>query len=342
MLASDLAGRGGDHASYAIRPLSASFMRMITHLLLLLALLTTTLARANDPLDRSELQLLYAADLAIDARFVRQDAKHLWVHVVTVLRDRGHGIEAGDHIRVDKAASYDCGYDWNIGEQRRWRLYLQKEEGQGHWALCQHMAGSAIHFNRDRAIMHLPAWVELPIAEFDRCMIEFQTCYASADSGNTFTARCAQARIDSLVAHNAILAQFEKQGRTVTAAHLFAEPVSPVAEPPPPPPIRDCALLEQPPRPLTDGTDADEASMRFTLPDPTPGALGAGNVIVRVLVDTEGHMRDATILRGSTPQRQSEALRALAAAPRLQPGRDRGVPTACYQTIPVRFKLTEE
>lgn len=317
-------------------------MRMIQRLLLLLAVLPATLARANDPLDRSELQLLYAADLAIDARFVRQDAQHLWVRVVAVLRDRGHGIEAGDHIRVDKAASSDCGYDWNIGEQRRWRLYLQKEEGQGHWALSLHSAGSAIPFIRDRAVMHLPAWVELPSAEFDRCMIEFQTCYASADSGNTFTARCDQARIDSLAARNAILAQFEKQGRTVTAAHLFAEPVSPVAEPLPPPPIRECALLEQPPRPLTDGTDGNEASMRFTLPDPTPDALGAANVIVRVLVDTEGLMRDATILRGSTPQRVTEALRALAAAPRLEPGRDRGVPTACYETIPFRFKLTEE
>lgn len=322
-------------------------MKMLLRLLLLLALLLPTLARANDPLDWSELELLYAADLAIDARYVRQDDEHLWVRVITVLRDRGHGIKAGDHIRVDRAASYDCGYDWNIGDQRRWRLYLQKEEGKGHWALSRHSAGSAIHFIRGQAIMHMPARVEMPIAEFDRCMIEFQTCYTSADSGNTFSILCDQARIDSLAAHNAILAQFEEQGRTVTAAALFpadptiAPPV-PASPDPAPTPIRECAWLEQPPRPLTDGSDGNDASLRFVLPDPTPDALGPGNVIIRVLVDTEGLMRDATILRGSTPQRQTEALRALAAAPRLQPGRDRGVPTACYETLPIRFKPVEE
>jgi TonB family protein len=323
-------------------------MTMHVRLLLLLALGQATLARANDPLDWSELQLLYAADLAIDARFVRQDDAHVWVKVAVVLRDRDFGIRAGDVVRVDKAASYDCGYSWNIGEQRRWRMYLQKEEGKAHWALSRHNAGSAIHFIHDRAIMHMPAWVELPIAEFDRCMLEFQTCYASADSGNTFTPRCTQARIDSLAANNAILAQFEKQGRTVTAASLFpvdpifAEPVPAATHPDPPPPIRECVWLEQQPRSLSAGTDTNGPSIQFTLSDPTPGVLGAGNVIVRVLIDTDGSLRDATILRGSTPQRETEALRALAAAPRLEPGRDNGVPTACYEVIPFRFKLTEE
>lgn len=297
---------------------------------------------ANDPLHWSELQLLYAADLAIDARFVRQDDAHVWMRVVSVLRDKGHGIATGDHIRVDKSASYDCGFAWNIDDLRRWRLYLQKEEGKGHWALSRRNAGSAIHFIHDRAIMHMPAWVELPIAEFDRCMIEFQTCYASADSGNTFTALCDQARIDSLAAHNAILAQFEKQGRTVTAAHLVEPPAMPVNDPAPAPaPIRDCSLLEQPPRPVsTMGAPVGDA-IGLKLPDPSPDAAGA-HVYLRVLVDAEGWLRYATILRGSTSERDAAALRGFAGMQRVEPGRVGGVATACYEVIRVRFVVSEE
>lgn len=316
-------------------------MNMFLRILLLLALLQVSKARANDPLDRSELQLLYASDLAIDARYVREDDAHLWVKVVAVLRDKGHGIVAGDHIRVDKAASSDCGYPWNIGDLRRWRMYLQKEEGKGHWALSRHNAGSAIHFIHGQAIMHMPAWVEMPIAEFDRCLIEFQTCYTSADSGNTFTALCDQARIDSLAADNAILAQFEKQGRTVTAEHLYADPVQPPAEPQPPS-IRECIWLEQRPRLVTDSVETGPTHIAFDLPDPTPGALNSGTVIMRVLVDAEGRMQRATIVHGSTQARETQALRAIAATGRVEPGRDQGVPTACYEVIPFRFKQPEE
>lgn len=313
---------------------------MRAHLLLFLALLFPWLARANAPLHWSELQLLYAADLAIDARFVRQDDAHVWMRVVTVLRDRGHGIAPGDHIRVDKSASYDCGFAWNIDDLRRWRLYLQKEEGKGHWALSRRNAGSAIHFIHDRAIMHMPAWVELPIAEFDRCMIEFQTCYTSADSGNTFTALCDQARIDSLAVHNAILAQFEKQGRTVTAAHLFEPPVMPVNDPAPAP-IRDCSLLEQPPRLVSTMEMPEGNAIGLKLPDPTPDAAGA-HVYLRVLVDEEGWLHDATILRGSTPERDAAALRGFAGMQRVEPGRVRGVATACTEVMRVHFVASGE
>ena len=147
-----------EHALYAIRPPSASLLCMLTRLVLLIGFLLPGMALANDPLDWSELQLLYASDLAIDARFVRQDDAHLWVRVETVLRDKGHGIVPGDHIRVDKGASTDCGYDWNIGELRRWRRYLQKEAVKWHWSLSRRSTGSAIHFIQDRAILHMPTW----------------------------------------------------------------------------------------------------------------------------------------------------------------------------------------
>ena len=56
---------------------------------------------ANDPLSWTELQLLFHADLAIDARYVREDDAHFWVRVNTVLRDTGFDIKTGDAIRVD-------------------------------------------------------------------------------------------------------------------------------------------------------------------------------------------------------------------------------------------------
>ncbi|MCC7501013.1 MAG: energy transducer TonB [Flavobacteriales bacterium] len=307
--------------------------------LLILCLLPFQLF-ATDPLSWSELQLLYHADLAIDARYVREDDAHFWVRVNAVLRDTGFGIKAGDAIRVDKAAAYDCGYPLNIGEIRRWRLYLQKEEGKGQWALLERMAGSAVHLIRERAILHMPTRVELPIAEFDRCMIEFQTCYDMVDSTDAFIARCPQARIDSLAANNAILAQFEKQGRTVTAAHLFEAPEIPVVEPPPAP-MRECAWLDQRPRKLGASGDANDPPIQLSVVDPTPHALEPRTVL-RVVVDVDGRLRDATILRASTPERDTAALRALSALPALEPGRTNGVPTACFEVFPVRFTIPKE
>lgn len=328
----DSTGPDREHAPYAIHPQEASLIYMLPRLVLLIAFLVPCIALANDPLDWSELQRLYACDLAIDARYVREDEAHLWVKVVVVLRDRGYSIVPGDHIRVDKGASTDCGYDWHIGELRRWRLYLQKEEGKGHWALLRHSTGSAIQFIHDRAIMHMPKWVELPIVEFDRCMIEFQTCYTSTDSGNTFTASCDKAHIDSLAANNPILAQFERQGRTVTEAHLFAAPEIPVVEQPPAP-IRDCVWLDQAPR-----IHGNDQSIVVSVLDPTPLALDP-RPAVRVLIDVDGRIRDATIVRASNPQRDAEALRAVDALPVLEPGRSKGVPTACYEVFPIRFIL---
>ncbi len=295
---------------------------------------------ASDPLSWTELQRLYHADLAIDARFVRQDDTHLWVKVLAVLRDRGHGIASGDHIRVDKAVSYDCGYSWNIGDLRRWRLYLQKEEGKGHWALLRNSASSAIHVIHGQAIIHMPAQVELPILEFDRCMIELQTCYDLVDSTDSFIARCPQPRIDSLAAHNAILAQFEKQGRTVTAAHLFEPPEVPVMEPLPAP-MRECVWLDERPRKLGTPAEANAPPIQLSVVDPTPDALEP-RTVVRVVVDLDGQLRDATILRASTPQRDTAALRAISALPVLEPGRTKGVPTACFEVFPVRFTIPKE
>jgi hypothetical protein len=188
--------------------------------------------------------------------------------------------------------------------------------------------------------MHMPAWVELPIAEFDRCMIEFRTCYDMVDSTDAFIARCPQTRIDSLAAHNAILAQFERQGRTVTAAHLFAPPEIPVVEPPSLP-IRECVWLDQRPRKNGAADDADDAPIQLSVVDPTPNALDP-RTVVRVLVDVDGRIRDATIVRASTPQRDAAALHAIDALPVLEPGRNKGVPTACYEVFPIRFIHPEE
>ncbi len=295
---------------------------------------------ANDPLSWTELQLLFHADLAIDARYVREDDAHFWVRVNTVLRDTGFDIKTGDAIRVDKAAVYDCGYPLNIGETKRWRLYLQKEEGKGQWALLERMAGSAVHFLHERAIIHMPAQVELPILEFDRCMIEFQTCYDLVDSTDSFIARCPQPRIDSLAAHNAILAQFEKQGRTVTAAHLFEPPEVPVMGPPPTP-MRECVWLDERPRNLGTPVEANAPTIQLSVVDPTPNALEPPTV-VRVVVDVDGQLRDATILRASTPQRDTAALRAISALPALDPGRTKGVPTTCFEVFPIRFTVPKE
>jgi hypothetical protein len=184
--------------------------------------------------------------------------------------------------------------------------------------------------------MNMPAPVELSIAEFDRCMIEFQTCYDMVGDTDDFIARCPQARIDSLAAHNPILAQFERQGRTVTAAHLFAGSETPSVEPPTST-IRECVRLDERPRMKGESLGADGSPLSVSVVDPTPGAPGPREVVLNVLVDTDGRVHDATILRGSNAQRDTEAFRTISKLPLMEPGRSKGVATACYEEFPVRF-----
>ena len=64
-----------------------------------------------------------------------------------------------------------------------------------------------------------------------------------------------------------------------------------------------------------------------------------GRVIVQFVVEKDGSITDAKIVRSADPQLDAEALRIVNAMPNWTPGKQRGEPVRTYFTIPVTFRL---
>lgn len=67
-----------------------------------------------------------------------------------------------------------------------------------------------------------------------------------------------------------------------------------------------------------------------------------GKVIVRFVVDEEGKVTDATVLRGVSPGLDKEALRVVNMLPNFKPGKQQGKPVKVYYNLPLVFKLTDD
>lgn len=64
-----------------------------------------------------------------------------------------------------------------------------------------------------------------------------------------------------------------------------------------------------------------------------------GRVTVQFVVNTDGSIVDATVLRGVDPYLDKEALRVINAMPKWKPGKQRGKPVRVRYTVPVMFRL---
>ena len=311
--------------------------RSILLLLLHVALAPPVEAFHSEPGWWPELVMLYASDLAIDADLVRQDEEHFWVRVRTVLRDTAYGIKAGDHIRVDRTSAYDCGWPWRPEVHRRWRLYLHKDPGKGNWSLLEHSADRAIGISTDRTVIFMPKDIWLPVDEFDRCLLEFQTCYAMDGGDHSFHAVTSVERIDSLAGSNPIIAEFERIGRAFKVDEILEPPPLP---PPAPDPIAECPFLEEEPGFAEgSGPDAFKAFTKEHLRYPVDAGDKEGHVYIRVLITEEGLTAGVEVLRGLGPEYDAEAVRLAGEFPTWSPGKRDGMAKACYQNLPIRFKL---
>ena len=64
-----------------------------------------------------------------------------------------------------------------------------------------------------------------------------------------------------------------------------------------------------------------------------------GRVIVSFVVEKDGSVADATVVRGVDPSLDKEALRVVNAMPKWTPGKQRGKPVRVKYTLPVTFRL---
>ncbi len=65
-----------------------------------------------------------------------------------------------------------------------------------------------------------------------------------------------------------------------------------------------------------------------------------GTVYVVFVVNTDGSIQDVEILRGIGGGCDEEAMRVVAAAPKWEPGKQRGKPVRVKMRLPIRFKLS--
>jgi periplasmic protein TonB len=64
-----------------------------------------------------------------------------------------------------------------------------------------------------------------------------------------------------------------------------------------------------------------------------------GRVVVHFIVNTDGSVSDATVIRGVDPALDREALRVISASPRWTPGQQRGRPVRVAFNFPIDFRL---
>lgn len=64
-----------------------------------------------------------------------------------------------------------------------------------------------------------------------------------------------------------------------------------------------------------------------------------GRVVVQFVVNRDGSIVDAKVMRGVDPYLDKEALRVINSMPKWKPGKQRGKPVRCRYTVPVMFRL---
>lgn len=120
-----------------------------------------------------------------------------------------------------------------------------------------------------------------------------------------------------------------------------AEP-EPEPEPEPPAPVKPFVMAEVMPE-FPGGIEALYAHLAREIRYPVPAMENGiqGKVFVRFVVQADGRVTDAQVLRGIGGGCDEEALRVVRALPRWTPGRqnDRAVPVE--YTLPVRFVLKD-
>jgi protein TonB len=93
--------------------------------------------------------------------------------------------------------------------------------------------------------------------------------------------------------------------------------------------------VEEMPEPVA-GIDAIRRNVRY--PDMARNAGVEGMVVVQFVVDDEGAVRDAIVLKGIGAGCDEEALRVIRQT-RFLPGRQRGKIVNVKMSIPIRFRL---
>jgi len=64
-----------------------------------------------------------------------------------------------------------------------------------------------------------------------------------------------------------------------------------------------------------------------------------GTVFIQFIVDAQGNVRDAVVVRGVHPALDEAALNMVMSSPKWEPGKQRGQPVKVKTTIPINFEI---
>ena len=101
-------------------------------------------------------------------------------------------------------------------------------------------------------------------------------------------------------------------------------------------------VVEEMPRfPGGDGALMDYLKKNVHYPEELKDSCFQGRVIVMFVVEKDGSIADAKVVRSLHPALDQEALRVVNAMPKWHPGKQNGVPVRVKCVLPVSFQLQE-
>jgi TonB family protein len=83
-------------------------------------------------------------------------------------------------------------------------------------------------------------------------------------------------------------------------------------------------------------------SSNIRYPESAKRNLISGRVIVRFVINQDGKVEQASVIRGADPLIDAEALRVVNTLPAFKPGYQGGKPVPVWYMVPVTFSLTEQ
>lgn len=104
-----------------------------------------------------------------------------------------------------------------------------------------------------------------------------------------------------------------------------------------PPPPQIFTYVEQ--MPEFNGNVQEYLGNKLRYPDQAREAGIEGRVIVKFVVNEDGDISDANVVRGIGGGCDEEALRVVKSMPKWKPGKQNGRPVKVYFTLPISFKL---
>ncbi len=159
---------------------------------------------------------VYESDVIVEASYVRQTDDHFWIKIKEVLRGEKYGLEAGDYVRVNITTNGSCGFSFKISDYDLGRFYLKKLEGT--WQLLRNSSTGLDHLKAgtDSTCFHFGSKsFNYLKKDFNRNLIEFQTCYEMYSEGWGFYTIKPDEFIIRKTVTNRLIKHFEDVFRSV-------------------------------------------------------------------------------------------------------------------------------